>query len=306
MADTLTFKIGDRKAVVDSVMLKAGHGVLRESGFKSEIRLPVSELHPGNNLVTLELKLKNGRIIRRERDLFVVSDIVPDTFSLEVLRTLPHDTSAFVQGLVMHDLMLYESAGLKGRSRLRIIDPVSGECVKDVKTDPALFNEGIAFIGDTLFMLTWKDSLMLRYDEDLNEKSRHVFSSEGWGLYSRNDTLCFSNGTNKIVRYYPVTGSAPDTLFVINEKGPVYYINEMEWIEGNIYANIYGSDDVVVIDAETGKVIAVIQAGELIDRKEYPEAGVMNGIAYDKESKRIFLTGKNWPFIKVCSLHFDD
>jgi len=95
-------------------------------------------------------------------------------------------------------------------------------------------------------------------------------------------------------------------LFVINEKGPVYYINEMEWIEGNIYANIYGSDDVVVIDAETGKVIAVIQAGELIDRKEYPEAGVMNGIAYDKESKRIFLTGKNWPFIKVCSLHFDD
>ncbi len=306
MADTVSFKVSDRKDVVDSVILESENAVLHKSDFTSLVKIPASELNPGNNIISLSLKLKKGKRVVRKKDLFIVSDIIPDKHKVEVITTLPHDTSAFVQGLVMHKGFLYESTGLKGRSRLRIIDPETGKCIKDRRTDPELFNEAIAFLNDTLYMITWKDSVIMTFDKDLNELGEKPFASEGWGMFSHNDTLYFSNGTNEIIKFDPYTNKFTDTLRVVNEEGPVNYINEMEWVNGLIWANIYGLDNIVVIDPYSAKVIAVIQTEKLINRSKYPEAGVMNGIAYDKEKKRVFLTGKNWPFIKVISSDFAD
>ncbi len=302
MKDTICFKAVDRKGVVDSVILRAENKVLHKSKFIPLVSLPVSGLKPGSNSVTLSLKLKKGKQVVRTKDMFVVSDIIPAKYKLKLLKELPHDTSVFVQGLVMYKGLIYESGGLKGKSRLRIINPENGKCIRDRKTGPGLFNEGVAFVHDTLFMITWKDSVFLMFDENLNELGRKSFNSEGWGMFSHNDTLYISNGTNEIIKFDPVTGSFADTLRVVNDKGPVNYINEMEWVNGTIWVNIYGKDDIVMIDPVNGKVIAIISPENIIDRSRFPKAGVMNGIAYDKETNRVYLTGKNWPFIKVFSL----
>ena len=306
MADTLVFKVIDKKGKVGHVELRGATNTIVKTKGAAGISLPVSKLNPGDQKVILNVDLKNGKRIRRECELFVVSDVVPERYKPEVVRTLPHDTSAFVQGLLVHDGMLYESTGLKGRSRLRILDLQSGKCIKDKHTGPELFNEGIAFAGDTLYMLTWKDSVILKFDAGLNELSRHNFNSEGWGLLSHNDTLYFTNGTNEIIRYDPVKNMFPDTLRVVDDKGPVYYLNEPEWIEGMIWANIYGKESIAIIDPVSGKVKGVLNGRDLIDRKKYPEAGVMNGIALDPATNMVYLTGKNWPFIKVCLIRFDD
>ncbi len=306
MADTVTVTVMTKRELPDSLILRSGGQILHKSGFMPAIEFPVSRLCPGNSRVSFELILKNGRRKEYKERFFVVSDIKPRNHELKVIETLPHDTSVFVQGLTMHRGLLYESAGLKGRSRLRIIDPATGECVKDVKTDPDLFNEGIAFVKDTLYMITWKDSVILMFDEELHEISRKYFHSEGWGLFSHDDILYFSNGTNQIIRYDPANDLSSDTLLVVNEKGPLFFINETEWIDGSIWANVYGSDSIMVIDPFSGKVTDVIGEGKLLSRKKYPEAGILNGIAYDKEHRRVYLTGKNWPFIKVCNSYFDD
>jgi len=306
IADTISFKINDRKGIVDSVILRSENAVLHKSKYVPWVKLPAAELHPGNNLTTISLKLKKGKPVMRRKDLFVVSDIIPEKYKLKVIITLPHDTSAFVQGLEMHRGLLYESTGLKGKSRLRIIDPGTGKCIRDKRTDPELFNEGIAFVHDTLYMITWKDSVIMTFDEYLNEIGKKTFISEGWGMFSHNDTIYFSNGTNEIIKFDPFTEKFLDTLRVVNEKGPVNYINEMEWVNGKIWANVYGLDNIIVIDPYTGKVFAVIETEKIINRYKYPKAGVMNGIAYDKEKNRVFLTGKNWPFIKVFLSYFAD
>ena len=306
MADTVTVTVKSGRELPDSLMLRSEGQILQKSSFTPAIKFPVSILRPGNNLVSFELILNNGKRKEYKEHFFVVSDVKPRVHELKVIETLPHDTSAFVQGFVMHKGMLYESTGLMGRSRLRIIDPVSGKCVKDIKTDPELFNEGIAFVKDTLYLITWKDSLMLMFDEELNELGRRSFPSEGWGMFSHEDTLYFSNGKNEIIRFDTLNDAFQDTLFVVNDKGPLFFINEMEWINGDIWANVYGRDTIVIIDPAGGKVTDVINAGNLLDRKKYPLAGVLNGIAYDKEHRRVYLTGKNWPFIKVCRSDFDD
>ena len=200
---------------------------------------------------------------------------------------------------------MYESTGIKGKSRLRIINPNDGACIKEKTTDVDLFNEGISIINDTLFQLTWKDSVLVILDLDFNEICRVDIPMEGWGLCSKDDKLYVSDGSNMIIKIDPVTMDFIDTLRVIDDKGPVYHINEMEWVEDYIWANIYGKDKIVVIDPGSGIVIATLSSADLIDRKYYNEAGVMNGIAYDPLLKRVFLTGKNWPFIKVCILAND-
>jgi len=306
MADTLIVKLSDKKQKIDSVVLRTGNKTLLKGKLESLITLPVSDLRPGNGKLEIEVRLKKGKVVKRECDIMVVSDIIPDEIKLDVIKILPHDTSAFVQGLLYREGMLYESDGLKGRSRLRIIDAKTGNCLKDEFTDPELFNEGIAFVRDTLYMLTWKDSLLLRFDQDLNLLSQVPFRSEGWGLLSHDDCLFLSNGTNEIIKYDPVRNVFSDTLRVADNKGPVYYLNELEWIEGMIWANIYGKESIAIIDPVSGKVKGVLNGRNLIDRKKYPEAGVMNGIALDPATNMVYLTGKNWPFIKVCRVRFED
>ena len=306
LSDSVYFNVVDTKHKIDSLYAISGKKILHGNLFGDKYTFFAGDLLPGNNQLSVNVVMRNGKELIRKKDVFIVSDVIPEKYVISEVGELPHDTSAFTQGFVYHGGLLYESTGLEGRSRLRIINPYDGSCIKDKKTDPELFNEGISIIRDTLYQLTWKDSVILFYDLSFDELDRRFLPVEGWGMCSKNDTLYISNGTNEIISMDPVSGNFIDTLRVVDTKGPVFYINETEWVKGMLWANIYGKDEIFVIDPETGKVMAVIYAHDLIDRKKYKKAGVMNGIAYDPHFDKVYLTGKNWPFIKVCTTHFGE
>jgi len=305
-SDTLVIRIKDSKERMDSVGVFTSYKLFPGEYDNENLFIACSGFYPGYNRVYVDVYLKNGRVIKKDFDVFIVSDVVPDSIILKEKRIIIHDTSSFTQGLVWHNGLLYESTGLKGHSELKIIDPWDGKVLRRKKTDVNLFNEGISIIKDTLYQLTWKDSLLIVYDTLFNEQYRVFNPVEGWGMCSAGDSLCVSNGTDFIMGFNPLMKTFTDTLRVADQYGPVMYINELEWIENAIWANIYDKDLIYVINPVNGKVEAVVNAKELIDRNKYPFAGVMNGIAYDKKTKNVYLTGKNWPFIKVCTIDFGD
>ncbi len=306
LADTVVFAVKDTKQKIDSVYITSQGHLIRGEYSAGRYCVSTGQLYPGTNQLALNVVFNSGKTVKRKHDVFIVSDIVPKEFFLQEVGQLPHDTSAYTQGFLFYNDLLYESTGIKGKSRLRSINPYDGFCIKDKVTDINLFNEGISIIKDTLYKLTWNDSIMVLYDLDFNETDRINLPIVGWGLCSKNDILYVSNGTNKIIKMNSRTMDFIDTLRVIDNNGPVNYINEMECVEGKIWVNIYGKDKIVVIDPISGKVLATFSVDKLIDRKYYKDAGVMNGIAYDPIWKKVFLTGKNWPFIKVCIPDFGE
>ena len=306
LSDTLVITVKDKKDRMDSLSLFSQYGVFSGYYDKGKLYIACDRILPGYNDLFLNAYLNNGRIVKRDFRVFIVSDIIPEKYKFKEVMTLPHDTASFTQGLLFRNGMLFESTGLKGKSELKLIDADNGNVIRSKHTDRNLFNEGISLIGDTLYQLTWKDSVMIVYDTLFNEKYRFSIPVEGWGMFSLNDILYISDGSNKIMQFDPVTRTFTDTIWVSDDKGPVRAINEMEWVKGKIWVNIYGKDKVYVIDPGSGKVESVISGDELIDRKKYPFAGVMNGIAYDPDNGYIYLTGKNWPYFKVCSLDFGE
>ncbi len=306
LSDTLHFKIRDKKQVIDSVYVTSNKHKLEGRYYNGRYSVLATEFYPGVNRFTVTALLKSGKEVEKDSSLFIVSDIVPKKYFINNIDKLPHDTSAFTQGLVYHKGLLFESTGIKGKSRLRLINPENGECIKDTATDVKLFNEGITIINDTLYQLTWKDSVMIIRDLDFKEIKKVSLPIEGWGLCSNKGILYISDGSNRIIKTDCNTMVFTDTIRVADNNGPLYYINEMEWIDGYIWANIYGKDNMAVINPITGKVTATVHIANLIDRKHNTKAGVMNGIAYDSVSKKVYLTGKNWPFIKVCNSYFGE
>jgi glutamine cyclotransferase len=263
------------------------------------------QLYPGLNEISI-IANTGKRSISRKHLVYVVSDVVPQKVKLKVLHQLPHDTSAFTQGLTFYQGWLYESTGLKGKSRLRKIHPGTGVCVQEQNMDARFFGEGLTVVKDTLHVLTWKDQTHLLYNLGFEELARKDQPLEGWGLCHGKEALWISNGTNVLYQSPVEKMVLNHQIRVMNDNGVVTGINELEWIDGMIYANVYGKDLIVVIEPSTGKVMVEIDAAHLLDRQSYSEAGVLNGIAYDGATKKIYLTGKNWPCIKVCQLHFGE
>ena len=306
LTDTVFFRVTDRKQKIDSIFVTSNNRLIKGNYNTQKHFVLTNSLYPGANRFTIYTVLKSGKTIKNASNLFIISDIVPEDYFIRKVGTLPHDTSAFTQGLVFHKNLLYESTGIKGKSRLRVINPVNGVCIKDTTTETNLFNEGITIINDTIYQLTWKDSVIIVRDTNFNIIRKTCLPAEGWGLCSNNNTLYFSDGSNKIIKMNPRNMEFSDTIRVVDNNGSLYYINEMEWINNCIWANIYGKDEISVINPVSGKVIATLHIADLIDRKHYSKAGVMNGIAYDSISKKVYLTGKNWPFIKVCHPDFGE
>ncbi|TAJ12428.1 hypothetical protein DMA11_12790 [Marinilabiliaceae bacterium JC017] len=307
-ADTLFYSVGSKKYVVDSARALINNKV--SAGMSVEgntMYLPVIELFVGMNQIDLQVNCKNGQVFKKSFSYFVVSDVVPERKVLKVVNILPHDTSAFTQGLYFKDGLLYESTGLKGQSRLRSLNPLTGNCLTDVKIDTCFFGEGIVVDDDdTLWQLTWQDSLLVKYDLLFNEQDRISYPFEGWGLTSSNNCLLASDGSNRLYFFSPEPFKVLSTVDVINNVGPVHLLNELEMVGDYLWANVLDKDEIVVIDVISGKVVKVIDGGNFIDRSQHPEAGALNGIAWDKESGRVYITGKNWPCINVCLPFFEE
>ena len=214
----------------------------------------------------------------------------------EVLGSLPHDPSAFTQGFVYRDGLLYESTGLYGKSSVRRTDPATGKVLAKTDLSEKFFGEGLTVMGDTVYQLTWKSGKGFIYDrETLKRRGSFTYSTEGWGLTDDGTSLIMSDGTEKLYFISPGSFKVTKILRVKENGTPVALINELEYAEGKIYCNIWHSDDIVVVNPESGIVERRINLGELRKRLSLPhKAGVLNGIARKSSSGTFYITGKNW------------
>jgi glutamine cyclotransferase len=219
------------------------------------------------------------------------------TYGYRVVNVYPHDRSAFTQGLVYLDDIFYESTGLRGESSLRKVDPESGEILQYLALPPQLFGEGIAVFEDRIVQLTWQSHIGFVYDKKSFELlETFEYPTEGWGLTHDGSRLIMSDGTETLHFLDPETFEEIDQVQVFGAWGPVAMLNELEYIEGEVYANIWLTDRIARIDPVSGQVTGWIGlTGLLGPEGREPGVDVLNGIAYDAETDRLFVTGKLWP-----------
>ena len=227
--------------------------------------------------------------------------------SYKVIATFPHDTTSFTQGLVYaSEGQMYESTGLEGESTLRRVDIATGKTLQRLDVPAQYFAEGLTMVGDELVQLTWQHKLGFVYDRHtFKQKRTFSYKTEGWGLASDGTaTLVMSDGSDTLTFLDPKTFAVARTLRVRDAERPVPNLNELEWIEGEIWANVWLTDRIARISPKTGEVNAWIDLSSLwpVAQRPMPAEQVLNGIAYDKATRRIYITGKKWPRLYQISV----
>jgi glutaminyl-peptide cyclotransferase len=220
-------------------------------------------------------------------------------YGYRVLQTYPHDPAAFTQGLFWADGYLYEGTGIYGESGIRRVSLPSGNVVQSQALDERYFGEGIAQVGRRLIQLTWRGRTGFVYDLDtFQQVGSFRYSGEGWGLTYDGQRLITSNGTSTLTYLDPQTMEVLGQLHVHDTGGPVSALNELEWVAGEIYANVWQTDRIARISPYDGQVTGWIDlAGLLSSRDSAQPVDVLNGIAYDAGEQRLFVTGKLWPLL---------
>lgn len=220
----------------------------------------------------------------------------PPIHALRVLAVHPHDPAAYTQGLLWHDGRLWESTGRYGVSSLREVDPESGRVVREVALPDDQFGEGLALEGGRLVQLTWREGIARVWRlQDLAALDPFRFEGEGWGLTSDGGRFVQSDGSAVLV-FRALDDFRPVDRIVVRRGGnAVPYLNELEWVDGAIYANVWMSDEILRIDPESGEVTDVWDASGLLTPAQRVSAEVLNGIAWDPMRKRFLITGKLWP-----------
>ncbi len=223
----------------------------------------------------------------------------PPEYTYRIIRTFPHDPAAFTQGLAYHDGFLYEGTGLKGRSSLRKVQLETGQVVQKVDLPPEFFGEGITLYKNEIVQLTWQSQTGFVYDlSDFRLLRRFSYPGEGWGLTKSANELFMSDGTSEIRILDGDTLTEKKRIKVRDGSALVDQLNELEYVNGEIFANIWQTDRIARISPRTGKVLGWIDLSGLLSPVYRLESGaVLNGIAYDPVKKRLFVTGKLWPSI---------
>ena len=226
-------------------------------------------------------------------------DTVPE-YTYKVVHTYPHDPKAFTQGLAIENGILYEGTGLYGKSSLRRVDLHTGDILQNHNLPSTLFGEGITVKGNRVIQLTWKSKFGLVYDKNTFELLQvFKYEGEGWGITHDESSLIMSDGSETIKFLDPETFQEKRRIQVMDEQGLVTALNELEYVNGSIYANIWKSDRIAIIDPQTGKVTGWIDLAGILNgnRKAKGKSDVLNGIAYDPYSNALYVTGKLWPKI---------
>ncbi len=222
----------------------------------------------------------------------------PPTISYSVIKTYPHDTASYTQGLVVESGNLYEGVGNYGRSELRLVDLQTGKSLKQVKLEDRFFGEGIAVLRDTIYQLTWKEKKVFAYDRKSFKKLREFdVNFEGWGITTDGTHLIVSNGSGELFFFLPSDFRLIRTQQITEAGSPSYNLNELEFIRGHIYANQWQQPYILKIDPTTGSIVGKVDLTDMWNRIKslYPSADVPNGIAFDREADKIYVTGKWWP-----------
>jgi glutamine cyclotransferase len=224
------------------------------------------------------------------------------TVAVQQVRSYPHDSTAFTQGLVWRNGRLYESTGRYGQSSLRIVELETGRVVQKVDLAATYFAEGLAAMGDTLYQLTWKEGIAFLYDAgDLRRIGQVAYTGEAWGLTSDGRRLIVSDGSSYLTWVDPATFQVDTTIRVMDGNVPVDQLNELEWVRGEIWANVWHTQQIVRIDPRNGRVKGRLDLTSIIPPVSDPE-GVLNGTAYDEERNRLLVTGKLWPRVYEISI----
>jgi len=270
---------------------------LQEDGLVA-FSLPTEGAFTGISGLRIRLFFPDGKSENQSRQLTFLSDVAPVEYSYQVVREYPHDPAAYTQGLQYDDGALYEGTGNYGTSSLRRVELETGEVIKIRNLEQALFGEGITVMGNRIYQLTYKSQVGFIYDKSSFEQIQKVYyqNREGWGLTHNGEELIMSDGTNVIYFLDPDMFTVNRQIEVYDNKGPANSLNELEYIQGKIWANRYYTDEIVIIDPESGKVDGRINLKGILktaDRK--PSTDVLNGIAWDSQGSRIFITGKYWP-----------
>lgn len=221
------------------------------------------------------------------------------TYSYEVVNSWPHDPQAFTQGLVFHNGALLESTGQYGQSSLRRVNLTTGETLRRISVPRQYFAEGMTVFNEKIYQVTWQEEKGFIYDaESLRLEREFSYEGEGWGLTHDNQHLILSDGSNQLRFLDPTNFRVVRTINVSENNLPLRELNELEFVKGEIYANIWHRDRIVRIDPNTGRILGWIDLTGLLPEAQRgnPEA-VLNGIAYDEAGDRLFVTGKLWPRI---------
>ena len=267
--------------------------------FKNKINISTNNLlRYGRYNIKISTLFDDGSVEDKSKNIFLYPDQKPKELEYELIKIITHDPETYTQGLLIDESKyLIESSGQYGKSFIKKVDMESNIIINKLMIDKKLFAEGITVYDDKLYMLTWKSNKGLILDKNTLELiGEFNYSTEGWGLTTIDDNLVMSDGTEKLFFIDPKSFKINNYIEVYDNNGKVENINEMEYINDKIYANIYGKDIIVIINYKTGEVENIINLEGLLNRENYnTNIDVMNGIAYNLENESILVTGKWWP-----------
>lgn len=263
-------------------------------------------------IIVLMLASCNNEEIKTDSSSNESSLAAPQSISYTVVNAYPHDTAAFTQGLEWYGDVLIESTGLYGKSSLRQVVPTNGKSKKQINNEKDIFAEGVTVWRDTVYQLSWENHLIFLYDvKNLNLLGTKNWNYQGWGITNDGNALIISDGSDKLYFVEPNSMQVKNILSVKDHMGPVNNLNELEMIDGYIYANRWQYDYILKIDPKNGNVVATIDLTDVLRKNSKSDlsylsknnstakinGAVLNGIAYNADKKTIFITGKLWPEI---------
>ncbi len=262
----------------------------------------------GDHQLSATALMEGKEVKLKERSVRLLKSSPPELWSYTIVNEYPHDSDAYTQGLEFDGEDLYESTGLKGKSSLRKIDYTTGKLLENIPLDQSYFGEGLTLLNNKIFQLTWQENTAFVYDKStmkLESSFSYDQSKEGWGLCNDGEFLYKSDGSAKIWRLDPSNGKELDYIEATTHKTILTKINELEWVDGKIYANTYQFQKEVglIIDPNTGAIEGVIDFSGLKEKvDQIPSLNVLNGIAYHPLRETFFVTGKNWSKIFEVTL----
>ena len=249
-----------------------------------------------------------GKKEKNRRSLRILSDIVPAQLQYEVVASYPHDNKAYTQGLQYENGKFYESDGLYGESTLRYVDVKTGKTERKSDVEERYFAEGLTLVGDTLYQLTWREQTVFLYDKHTFQRlGMKPIATEGWGMCFDGTYIIVSDGTEYLYFYEPQDFTLHHKVSVFDNLGAVSRLNELEFAQGFVYANIYTTDKIVKINPKNGKVAAEIDFTNLLpDQYRTENIDVLNGIAWNQDSDHFYVTGKLWPRLFEVRLFYKE
>lgn len=283
-----------------SIQIKIGdsvvHTVQQPSKKKYTYSLHTDKCRIGAKKIAVVSTNLEGVVKSDERILRVLSDVKPKLLAYSIESVYPHNTANFTQGFEFSDHQLYESTGQNGGSRIAKIAIQSGDDIAEVKLDASHFGEGITILNDTIYQLTWTTNTCFLYDKNSLQLLQQNLSyyGEGWGICNDGTFIITSDGSERLHFRDPKTFSIVKTIEVYTHQQAVIRLNELEYIEGFIFANIWMTNNIAVIEAQSGRVLGVLDCTKLVRSGRGKVGDVLNGIAYNKSEEALYITGKYW------------